>query len=109
MYKQSICPYCNKPFYENLRIHVLEQSGTYTLSQINACEIVTEEELAQSIIHELAGNVYDGITTAELCKILDRQFGLASKYCCDLIQRIKLELDMYSPDRQHLYYVEQPA
>ena len=47
--------------------------------------------------------MYHGITVDEFCKLLKRYYGFASTYCCDLIQRMKNELDMYCPDRQHLY------
>lgn len=70
-------------------------------------ETITEEELAASILRELQGYVYDGITTRQLCKVLKDKFGVAFQYCCDIVQRLKIEMDMYSPDRQHLYYVSQ--
>ncbi|WP_135612198.1 hypothetical protein [Methanococcoides sp. AM1] len=69
------------------------------------CDSVNEEEFARLILRELEGYVYDGMTTREFCKLLKKNFGVAAKYCCDLIQRMKIELDMYCPDRQHLYFV----
>ncbi|ABE51503.1 Hypothetical protein Mbur_0521 [Methanococcoides burtonii DSM 6242] len=45
------------------------------------------------------------MTTGEFCKLLKKNFGVAAKYCCDLIQRMKIELDMYCPDRQNQYFV----
>ena len=45
------------------------------------------------------------MTTLELCKILKDKFGILEQYCCDIVQRLKVELDMYSPDHRHLYFV----
>jgi hypothetical protein len=57
-------------------------------------------------MNELAGHVYNRISTNEFCKILKEKFGVLEQYCCDLIQQLKTEMDMYCPDRRHLYYVE---
>lgn len=73
---------------------------------MEVCDTVSEEELAREIVCELRGLMYNGMTVDEFCRILKKYYGVASKYCCDLIQRMKEELDMYCPDRQHLYYVE---
>jgi hypothetical protein len=77
-----------------------------TVEDLNVRDTVTEEELARCVICELRDYVHDGMTVDEFCKILKTHFGVASHYCCDLIQRIKIEMGMYCPDRQHLYYVE---
>ena len=69
-------------------------------------DTVSEEELAISVVHELRDFMYDGMTTDEFCKLLKKYFGVASRYCCDLIQRMKIELDMYCPDRRHLYFLK---
>gem|GEM_PF-4195980 len=39
--------------------------------------------------------MYNGISTNELCKVLKGKFGVLEQYCCDLVQRLKIELDMY--------------
>ena len=72
---------------------------------MEVCDTVSEEELARCIICELKDYMYDGMTVDEFCKLLKKYYGVASKYCCDLIQRMKIELDLYCPDRQHLYFV----
>ncbi len=78
----------------------------HTLDEITVTETISEEELARDILMELEGYVYDGMTMDEFCKLLKKYFGVASRHCCDLIQRMKVELDMYCPDRQYLYFVE---
>ncbi|NPE28609.1 hypothetical protein HNV12_11695 [Methanococcoides sp. SA1] len=59
----------------------------------------TKYIVATCILRELEGYVYDGITTGEFCKLLKKNFGVAAKYCCDLIQKMKIELDMSCPNR----------
>ena len=81
------------------------QTASYSIVDLEVDETISEEELAASILGELQGHVYNGITTRELCKILKNNFGVSFSYCCDIVQRLKIELDMYCPDRQHLYYV----
>jgi transposase len=68
-------------------------------------ETTSEKEIALSVMQELRGRVYDGITTCELCRVLKEYFGVVAVYYCDLIQRMKIELDMHCPDKQHLYFV----
>ncbi|MCS3923879.1 hypothetical protein [Methanosalsum natronophilum] len=68
---------------------------------------VDKEQLVYDIFRELNGFIYHGITTHELCYILKDKFRVAYKYCCDIIEELKIKLDMYCPDREHLYYVDQ--
>jgi phage gp36-like protein len=78
------------------------------ISRVTAAEIIdtcSPEELVESVMYELASHVYDGITTHELCRILREKFSVLEQYCCDIVQRLKNEMYMYCPDRQHLYYV----
>ncbi|WP_135606843.1 hypothetical protein [Methanococcoides sp. NM1] len=114
MYEKTTCPHCSKTFYQNLRVRVREdvyQRGSerihkQTVTDVEMADSLSEEQLARDILLELEGYVYNGMTTDEFCKLLKKYFGVASKYCCDLIQRMKIELDMYCPDHQHLYFVE---
>jgi hypothetical protein len=78
----------------------------YLIENIDVDETISEEEMARSVLQELRSYVYDGITTYELCRVLKESFGVVAAYCCDLIQLMKIELDMYCPDRQHLYFVK---
>lgn len=110
MYVKTECPHCEKPAYHNIRLHALEHlhfddlehATRYTLSHIEVVECITEQEMAESILQDLRGWVYDGVSIRELCRIIKDNYGMAARYCCDIIESIKLELCMYSPDRKHL-------
>ena len=114
MYIKTNCTKCGNADFHDIAIDVLEhikiysdssQSVTNTIEDAEVCDTVSEEELARHVINELRPFMHDGMTTDEFCKILKKYYGVASKYCCDLIQRMKIELGMYCPDRQHLYFV----
>lgn len=77
----------------------------WSVSDIEVVDSLTEEELAHEVLKVLSNHIYNGISTSELCRILKEKFGILARYCCDLIQRLKIELDMYCPDHQHLYFV----
>ena len=115
MYIRSNCPHCKKRAYLDVNVHLLKhtkicasgKTETFThIDELEVCDSVSEEEFARCILYELSNHIYDGITTEEFCKLLKKYFGVAAKYCCDIIQRMKIEMDMYCPDRQHLYFVE---
>lgn len=76
----------------------------YTINKIEVTDSVSEEELASTILYEIQNQIEDGVSVRQLCRIITDYYGVASNYCCDLIQRIKLELGMYCPDGGHLYY-----
>jgi hypothetical protein len=105
MYFKTECK-CGRECFHNIRVRVIQDRGTLEIDDINVKDSVEAEQLAQNILRELQGHIYNGITTRQLCKILKDNFGVAFRYCCDIVQRLKIELDMYCPDRQHLYYVE---
>ncbi|WP_319507377.1 hypothetical protein [uncultured Methanolobus sp.] len=110
MYIKTNCPICRGALLHNLKIYEREtitaDASTSEIYRIDVTDSCTPEELAESAIQVLADHVYNGISTNELCKILKEKFGVLEQYCCDLVQQLKIELDMYCPDRQHLYYVE---
>ncbi|NPE30087.1 hypothetical protein HNV12_19465 [Methanococcoides sp. SA1] len=54
-----------------------------------------QKEIAVFVLQELCEHVYDSTTICELCRVLKEYFALVAVYCCDLIQRMKIELDMY--------------
>jgi hypothetical protein len=114
MFIRGKCPKCNEVFYQDLIVQCEEhhitfednrQMSYYLVKNLDVKETVSEEEMAQSVIRELKGYVYNGITVRELYHTLQTYFGVVAIHCCDLIQRIKIDLDMYCPDREHLYYV----
>lgn len=67
-------------------------------------DTASEEIFAAQIIRGIKNHIKDGIHIHDLCKILVDLYGVAKNFCCDMIQKIKLELCLYSPDRQRLYY-----
>ena len=105
MYVKSKCPICGNSNFHNIRIRIEETRTQLSIKDIEVTDTVTDEELAREILHGLKPYVYDGINVRELCKILKKYYSIAAAYCCDLIQRIKIELDMYCPDGKHLCFV----
>jgi transposase len=105
MYIKTKCK-CGRQNFHNVSVRVRQDGSDLELDGIDVKDSVEAEQLAREILLELQGYVYDGITTRQLCKVLKDNFGVAFQYCCDIVQRLKIELDMYCPDKQHLYYVE---
>ncbi|WP_319508917.1 hypothetical protein [uncultured Methanolobus sp.] len=110
MYIKTTCTKCGNPDFHDIHWWIIgeikKDQATARVDEMEVYDSVSEEELARQIVCELRGFIYNGMTVDEFCRILKKYYGVASKYCCDLIQRMKKELDMYCPDRQHLYYVE---
>lgn len=112
LFIRTCCTQCNNPDYHNIKLHALEHTVfddltnacRYTIEYIEVADTLSEEELAARILKEVRGVLHNGIDIKELCRIIKEYFGVAANYCCDIIQRIKLEAGMYSPDRVHLYY-----
>jgi hypothetical protein len=117
MYIKTKCTSCGQNDYHNIKLHALEytvfddltNATRYTVEHIEVAETVSEEELANTVMRELRAHVHDGVSVKELCYILKLYFGVVANHCCDLIQRLKVEMDMYCPDRNHLYFVENAA
>lgn len=109
MYIKTNCTKCGNADFHDIQWWIVNEikkgQSNIKVDDIEVCDTVSEEELARHVINELRPFMRDGITTDEFCKILKKYYGVASKYCCDLIQRMKIELGMYCPDRQHLYFV----
>lgn len=108
MYIKTTCPICGDGSFHHVRFHRKRAFlAGKVKSEITAVEITdtcSQEELARSVLHELACHIYDGIETREICKILKDKFGILEQYCCDIVQQLKYEMKLYSPDRQHLYF-----
>ncbi|WP_407356759.1 hypothetical protein [Methanolobus sp. WCC5] len=109
MFIKTKCPVCGEDTFNHIKLHRRSVFlGEQKVSWITAAEITdtcSPEELAVSVMHELRGHVYNGVTTHELCRVLRDKFGVLEQYCCDIVQKLKIELNMYCPDRRHLYYV----
>lgn len=109
MYIKTACPICKSPLCVDLltRERMLAEGSfppteTFDIEVMDTC---TLQDLARSVISELAGHIYDGIPKTELCRILKDKFRILERYCCDIIQQIKLELGLYCHDGVHLKYV----
>ncbi|WP_048138726.1 hypothetical protein [Methanosarcina horonobensis] len=105
MYIKTKCPYCENAVYHNVHIRNVETQDL-TIKTIEVTDSITEEGMVRHVLHTIQKYLSDGMEVRELCKILTKCYGIASDYCCDLVQRIKIELDMYSPDKRHLYFVQ---
>jgi hypothetical protein len=75
------------------------------VKNIDVMDTIAIEDLVRDIIHTLRFSITDGIHIEELCTLIKTKFGIAKAYCYDIIEQIKIELDLYSPDKQHLYFV----
>lgn len=113
MYIITPCPHCGQTAFHFVTLHCIEttefcdfdSASRYAVEYIQVKETVSEAELLSQIFRTIRDFVKDGIEVKELYQILKTQYGIAAVYCQDLIQKIKVELDMYCPDRQHLYFV----
>lgn len=109
MYIKTVCPICKSPNCADIVVRdVILEEGAFPPTEIIDIEVVdtcTMQELARDVIQQLAGYVYDGITKTELCRILKDKFRILERYCCDIIQQLKIELGLYCKDGVHLKYV----
>ena len=113
MYIRARCPVCGTDVYHDIFVHVQKyrhfegniQSHRYTVKNIESIDSQSEDELVYNILQKLNNLIHDGIEIEVLVGILKEDYGIAGACCRDLIERIKLELDMYCPDMKKLYYV----
>lgn len=109
MYIKTICPTCGESSYHDLLIHRRETICAGVSSKrvvdVEIVDTCTAQELSHAVLKALSGYVYNGISTRELCRILKDKFRILERYCCDIVQRLKIELDMYCPDGEHLCFV----
>jgi hypothetical protein len=100
LYFKSRCPKCLNPNWHDIHVAFLGADW----EEVYLKETVSEEVFAAHVIRGVKDYIKDGIKIKDLCKILVDMYGIAKNFCCDLIQRIKLELCLYSPDRKRLFY-----
>ena len=113
MYMKTKCPVCGTDQYHNIKLHALETKqftdldsvARYAIERIEVSETVTEEELAIEVLKGMRPYVHNGVEIRELCCVLKKYYGIVAAYCCDLLAKLKIEMDMYCPDRRHLYFV----
>ncbi len=112
MFVRYKCSCCGEQNVINVSVEVIEERRERkTHYKVNDMAITTKScnlnEFSRDIFHELKHYVYDGITTLQLCNILREDFNVSSDLCCGIIEELMINLYMYSPDREHLYYVDE--
>ncbi|AKB37884.1 hypothetical protein MSSAC_3294 [Methanosarcina siciliae C2J] len=114
MFLKIHCPVCGAEMYHDIRLSALEhlhfegerQACRYVVENIEIQDSLTEEELVRSILQSLQKVIHDGIEVETLIGILEENYGVTGSCCMELIEKIKLELDMYCPDRKRLYFAD---
>lgn len=111
-YHKFRCPICNGDFYCDMGYKIKARYKNGELKElvpqgIEKRDSASANQLADDIIVSLQEHLYNGITIKKLCKMLHDIYGIVEDYCCDMIQRLKLKLCMYCPDRCHLYFVDE--
>ena len=76
------------------------------VENVDVVDSLTEDEMIRDVLRGLQGAITDGIEVEVLAGILKENFGVTGACCRGLIERIQLELDMYSPDKKRLYFVD---
>jgi hypothetical protein len=106
--------HCQNLQDQHIKLHALETKqftdldsvARYAIERIEVSETVTEEELVIEVLKGMRPYVHNGVAIRELCCVLKKYYGVVAAYCCDLLTRLKIELDMYCPDHKHLYFVD---
>lgn len=76
------------------------------MTHVVVTDTCTRDELIMQIMRDMGGYIHDGITTGEVFSVLQCNYGIAPGHCYDIVQQLMLEMNMYCPDREHLYYVK---
>lgn len=76
----------------------------YMVEYIEVKDSVSEEELVE-ISCDLCMDLCATASKSTNSQVLAKYYGIAAAYCCDLVQRIKIELEIYCQDRRHLSLV----
>lgn len=107
MYISTPCPKCKKQVCIDLTIteKLTPATAESTILDVDIVDTCTASDLARDVLNVVSDHIYDGISTHELCRILHDKFRILEQYCCEIVQYIKIELSMYSPDGVHLKYV----
>lgn len=100
MYVKSRCPRCGNPNWHD--VHVAFGEDIWKETHIK--DTVSEGIFVAQVIRGVRDYVKEGMKISELCRLLVEFFDIARNLCCDLIENIKLELCLYSPDGKHLHY-----
>ncbi|MDQ1251004.1 MAG: hypothetical protein QG646_73 [Euryarchaeota archaeon] len=113
MYIKAHCPVCGTDIFHNIRIKYDKyrhfegdiHSYRYKIKNIEITDTLTEKDLIKDILQSLQKIIHDGVKIDVLEGIMKDTYGIAEPCCRELIDRIQLELNMYSPDMKTLYFV----
>ncbi|MPN36116.1 hypothetical protein SDC9_183621 [bioreactor metagenome] len=81
------------------------QTYRIEIKNIEITDTLTEEDLIKDILQSLQKIIHNGIEVKVLAGILKENYGITEPCCRGLIEKIQLELNMYSPDMKTLYFV----
>jgi hypothetical protein len=96
---------CGDVEFLNVKVQIIEKRSGPQIKGIELTDALTEQDMINQIIRTVSGQIDDGIEISYLRKILTSCFGIAPCHTYDLVERIKIELNLYCPDQKHLYHV----
>ncbi len=108
-YLETVCPHCGQPIASDVVI-----SYQKTTTPAATCIVVKNvevqytipiDDLVRDVIDTIRSYIWDGISMHELCELIKTKFSITKTCCRDIIERIITELNLYSPDMEHLYYI----
>jgi hypothetical protein len=105
MYIKTKCPICYGGLFLDVKVDYTESNGELIPSFMDVRDVCDCRVLEDSIIDQIKPHIHDGVRVRDVAHLLEKYFGISDTHCCDLVQSIKIKLDMYCPDRQHLYFV----
>ncbi|AKB78617.1 hypothetical protein MSHOH_2134 [Methanosarcina horonobensis HB-1 = JCM 15518] len=81
-----------------------EQAYKYSLSNVEIIDTISEKDLLRYVFLSLGSMVYNGMKIEDLEDIVIEKFGITRPCCKELIEKIILELNLYTPDMKTLYF-----
>lgn len=104
------CPTCGEELYINIRmgyvVRVSKGIPTVGITDIEPTDTCTSSELLRDMIKTIKPLIKDGIPVIELHKMISIGHGLPEKYCYDILQKLKDEMELCCPDKEHLYHIK---
>jgi len=109
MYLETVCPHCGQPLASDVVISY-QKTTTATatcivVKNVEVKETIYVEDLVEIIIDDIQSYLRDGISIQELYELIKTKFSITKTCIYDIIERIKFKLNLYSPDMNHLYFV----
>ena len=76
MYISTLCPHCEKQVYIDLAIteKLTPAAAESTILSVDIVETCKASDLAKDVLNVVVDHIYDGISTHDLCRILQDQF-----------------------------------